>query len=133
MRLASWTKAVAALAAVTLVGACSQPANTTTSGVGDKDVATGGRLFSTADAETAKLKADVGPGVFPRTVTHALGQTKLEKKPTRVVVLDSGEPTTCWHSASRPSAWRPPRARPACRPTSPTGSRGSRRSATSTT
>ncbi|HEY2058736.1 MAG TPA: iron-siderophore ABC transporter substrate-binding protein [Amycolatopsis sp.] len=91
MRLASWTKAVAALAAVTLVGACSQPANTTTSGVGDKDVATGGRLFSTADAETAKLKADVGPGVFPRTVTHALGQTKLEKKPTRVVVLDSGE------------------------------------------
>jgi iron complex transport system substrate-binding protein len=89
--MARWTKVVAVLAAASLVGACSQPANTTTSGVGDKDVATGGRLFSTADAETAKLKADVGPGVFPRTVTHALGQTKLEKKPTRVVVLDSGE------------------------------------------
>ncbi|WP_328603793.1 iron-siderophore ABC transporter substrate-binding protein [Amycolatopsis sp. NBC_00345] len=89
--MARWTKVAAVLAAATLAGACSQPANTTTSGVGDKDVATGGRLFSTADAETAKLKADVGPGVFPRTVTHALGQTKLEKKPTRVVVLDSGE------------------------------------------
>ncbi|MFI5611008.1 ABC transporter substrate-binding protein [Amycolatopsis sp. NPDC051903] len=79
------------VAAATLLGACSQPANTTTSGVGDKDVATGGRLFATADTETAKLKADVGPGVFPRTVTHALGQTKIEKAPTRVVVLDSGE------------------------------------------
>ncbi|WP_326565551.1 iron-siderophore ABC transporter substrate-binding protein [Amycolatopsis rhabdoformis] len=89
--MARWTKVVGVLAAATLLGACSQPANTTTSGVGDKDVATGGRLFSTADTETAKLKADVGPGVFPRTVTHALGQTKIEKAPTRVIVLDSGE------------------------------------------
>jgi iron complex transport system substrate-binding protein len=86
-----WTRLAAALAAVTLLAACGQPERPSTSGVGDQDVATGGRLFSTADTETAKLGADVGPGVFPRTVTHALGKTKLEKKPERVVVLDSGE------------------------------------------
>jgi iron complex transport system substrate-binding protein len=60
-------------------------------GVGDTDVATGGRLFSTADAATAKLGSDAQPGVFPRTVKHALGETKIDKKPERVVVLDSGE------------------------------------------
>lgn len=60
-------------------------------GVGDTEVATGGRLFSTADQATAKLGSDAEPGVFPRTVKHALGETKLEKKPERVVVLDSGE------------------------------------------
>ena len=86
-----WTRLTAALAAVTLLAACGQPSKPSSSGVGDQDVATGGRLFSTADSETAKLGADVGPGVFPRTVTHALGKTKLDKKPTRVVVLDSGE------------------------------------------
>lgn len=86
-----WTRLAALLAAGTLLAACGQPEKPSTSGVGDTDVATGGRLFSTADTETAKLGADVGPGVFPRTVTHALGKTKLEKKPSRVVVLDSGE------------------------------------------
>ncbi|EOD67379.1 ABC transporter substrate-binding protein [Amycolatopsis vancoresmycina] len=86
-----WTPLVAVLASVTLLAACGQPSKPSSSGVGDQDVATGGRLFSTADAETAKLGADAGPGVFPRTVTHALGKTKLDKKPTRVVVLDSGE------------------------------------------
>jgi iron complex transport system substrate-binding protein len=86
-----WTRLTAVLAAVTLLAACDRPEKPSTSGVGDQDVATGGRLFSTADSETAKLGADVGPGVFPRTVTHALGKTKLDKKPTRVVVLDSGE------------------------------------------
>jgi len=86
-----WTSVVAVLASVTLLAACSQPSKPSSSGVGDQDVATGGRLFATADSETAKLGADVGPGVFPRTVTHALGKTKLDKKPTRVVVLDSGE------------------------------------------
>jgi iron complex transport system substrate-binding protein len=60
-------------------------------GVGDTEVATGGRLFSTADQATAKLGSDAAPGVFPRTVKHALGETKLDQKPERVVVLDSGE------------------------------------------
>jgi iron complex transport system substrate-binding protein len=60
-------------------------------GTGNADVATGGRLFGTADAETAKFKADVGPGVFPRTVTHARGTTTIPAAPTRVAVLDSGE------------------------------------------
>ncbi|GAB4586094.1 ABC transporter substrate-binding protein [Nocardia sp. IFM 10818] len=87
--------AVAAAAAVLLTG-CSQPATTpaTTGGPGshgDADVATGGKLFATADIETANLKADVGPGVFPRNLTQAMGTTRIEQKPTRVVVLDSGE------------------------------------------
>ncbi|MEV5967356.1 iron-siderophore ABC transporter substrate-binding protein [Kribbella sp. NPDC051952] len=60
-------------------------------GVGDTEVATGGRLFKTADEATAKLGSDAQPGQFPRTVKGALGDTKLEKKPSRVVVLDSGE------------------------------------------
>ncbi|SDY46354.1 iron complex transport system substrate-binding protein [Amycolatopsis xylanica] len=83
-----WTIAVAL---VLLVTACGQPAKPSSSGVGDTEVATGGRLFATADAETAKLGSDAAPGVFPRTVKHSLGETKLEKKPSRVVVLDSGE------------------------------------------
>jgi len=45
----------------------------------------------TADAETAKLGSDAAPGVFPRTVKGALGETKIPAKPSRVVVLDSGE------------------------------------------
>ncbi|MFI6166331.1 ABC transporter substrate-binding protein [Nocardia sp. NPDC051052] len=91
-----WTKAVVAVAALALLTACAAdptttPASAGDTGHGDKNVATGGAQFATADAETAKLKADVGPGVFPRTITQAMGQTRIEKKPTRVVVLDSGE------------------------------------------
>jgi iron complex transport system substrate-binding protein len=85
------TLVAACAVAVALVaagcGGSSQPAG----GSGNTDVATGGRLFSTADAETARLGADVGPGVFPRTLTHARGATRLETKPSRVVVLDTGE------------------------------------------
>jgi iron complex transport system substrate-binding protein len=88
-RWTCWGLAVA-LAAVLATGCAAQQPDTG-SGTGDKEVATGGRLFSTADAETAKLGADVGPGVFPRTITHARGTARLEAKPTRVVVLDSGE------------------------------------------
>jgi iron complex transport system substrate-binding protein len=70
-------------------GAGSPPAGS--GGSGNTDVATGGRLFSTADAETGKFGADAGPGVFPRTVTHARGATRLETRRARVVVLDTGE------------------------------------------
>ncbi|MCE3553783.1 iron-siderophore ABC transporter substrate-binding protein [Pseudonocardia sp. RS11V-5] len=71
-----------------LVAACAAPAPTSS---GNTDVATGGARFSTADAATAALGADVGPGVFPRTVTHARGTTRIDARPTRVVVLDTGE------------------------------------------
>lgn len=61
------------------------------SAAGNADVATGGSKFTTADQETAKLGTDAAPGVFPRTLKHANGETTLEKKPARVVVLDTGE------------------------------------------
>ena len=85
-----WTRVSAAALVVMCLSSCgtsespNQPA-------GNADVATGGALFATADTETAKLGSDAEPGVFPRTVTHALGETVLESKPTRVVVLDGGE------------------------------------------
>jgi iron complex transport system substrate-binding protein len=82
----------AVLMTVVLAGCGSKDnSKSADTGVGDTEVATGGRLFSTADEATAKLGSDAQPGVFPRTVKHALGETKLEKKPERVVVLDSGE------------------------------------------
>ncbi|MFC7659245.1 ABC transporter substrate-binding protein [Pseudonocardia benzenivorans] len=80
--------AAAALLALA-VGACSGPSQDTRPG--NTDVATGGTLFATADEATAAFGADVAPGVFPRTITHAAGTTRLEKKPQRIAVLDSGE------------------------------------------
>ena len=83
---------IGVLAALLVLAGCGgKDTGSADTGVGDKDVATGGRLFKTADEETAKLGSDAQPGQFPRTVKHALGETKLEKKPERVVVLDSGE------------------------------------------
>lgn len=85
-----WRRVSAAALAITFLASCgtSEPQNQP---AGNADVATGGALFATADTETAKLGSDADPGVFPRTVTHALGETVLESKPTRVVVLDGGE------------------------------------------
>jgi iron complex transport system substrate-binding protein len=83
---------VVATALLVLASGCGgEDTASTDTGPGDTEVATGGRLFKTADQETAKLGSDAQPGAFPRTVKHALGETKLEKKPERVVVLDSGE------------------------------------------
>ncbi|MGZ0147378.1 ABC transporter substrate-binding protein [Kribbella sp. WER1] len=82
---------VASAAVLALAGCGGGDTKSADTGVGDKEVATGGRLFSTADAETAKLGSDAAPGVFPRTVKDAVGSVQLPKKPERIVVLDSGE------------------------------------------
>lgn len=79
-----------ALALLVTLTACA-PDQQDNAGVGNKDVATGGAKFSTADAETAKFGSDAAPGVFPRTVTHAAGTTEIKSKPQRVVVLESDE------------------------------------------
>jgi ABC-type Fe3+-hydroxamate transport system substrate-binding protein len=83
--------AVAGALVLALVAGCGGASGAGSTGPGNTDVATGGRLFSTADEATAKLGADAAPGVFPRTITHARGTTRLEQKPQRVVVLDTGE------------------------------------------
>ncbi len=83
--------AVAGALVLAVVAGCGGASDAGSTGAGNTDVATGGRLFSTADEATAKLGADAAPGVFPRTVTQARGTTRLERKPERVVVLDTGE------------------------------------------
>ena len=76
IRIRSVAAGTLALAvAVTLAGCGGGDKKQADTGVGDTEVATGGRLFSTADAATAKLGSDAQPGVFPRTVKHALGET----------------------------------------------------------
>lgn len=82
-----------ALASIPLfgaLGACSSDDGLGSSS-GNDDVATGGERFGTADEETARLGSDAEPGTFPRTVVHATGSTEIAAKPTRVVVLDTGE------------------------------------------
>ncbi len=78
------------IALALLAGGCASDTNDRED-VGDKAVATGGPQFSTADEETAKLGTTAKAGEFPRTLTHALGETTIKTKPKRVVVLDSGE------------------------------------------
>jgi iron complex transport system substrate-binding protein len=58
---------------------------------GKKAVAQGGEDFGDAAAKTAAMGTDAEPGEFPRTVTHALGETEIKAEPKRVVVLDVGE------------------------------------------
>ncbi|MFE2756579.1 ABC transporter substrate-binding protein [Actinosynnema sp. NPDC059335] len=74
------------LAALTLA-ACGQ-ADTPT----DKPaVAQGGSEFGKAGEKSAGFGTDARPGQFPRTIKHAMGETVIEKRPERVVVLDGGE------------------------------------------
>ncbi|MGD9894696.1 MAG: ABC transporter substrate-binding protein, partial [Dehalococcoidia bacterium] len=47
-----------------------------------------------AIAAYAKYGTDAAPGVFPRTIRHALGETRIAAPPSRVVVLDTGEMDT---------------------------------------
>ncbi|WP_024793351.1 ABC transporter substrate-binding protein [Tomitella biformata] len=82
--------AVIAVASLLLTGCGSGTAQDSHS-PGNLDVATGGAQFATADTETAKFGSDAAPGEFPRTILHAKGETVIEAKPIRVVVLDSGE------------------------------------------
>lgn len=44
-----------------------------------------------AAAEYDDFGTDAAPGVFPRVVRHANGETEIPARPERVVVLDSGE------------------------------------------
>ncbi|MGC4105286.1 MAG: iron-siderophore ABC transporter substrate-binding protein [Thermomicrobiales bacterium] len=48
-----------------------------------------------AFAPYADFGTDAAPGVFPRTIRHAFGETTIEKQPERVVVLDTGELDAC--------------------------------------
>ncbi|SDM99179.1 ABC transporter substrate-binding protein [Allokutzneria albata] len=79
------TAAVVALAL--LLGACAtgKPPG------GQPAVAVGGSEFAKAAEESAKFGTDAAPGVFPRTIKHAMGSTALQKRPERVIVLDGGE------------------------------------------
>ncbi|GLZ30227.1 ABC transporter periplasmic component [Lentzea sp. NBRC 105346] len=77
--------ALAVLAAFSLA-ACGQSAPA------DKPaVAQGGSDFGKAGELSNGFGTKAKPGEFPRTIKHALGETKLEKKPERVIVLDTGE------------------------------------------
>lgn len=90
------TAAAVALAAALSLAACGGgdgPADPAAKGdtAKKKDVATGGKDFGDAAAETAAMGTDAQAGRFPRTLTHALGRTELKAAPKRVVVLDVGE------------------------------------------
>jgi iron complex transport system substrate-binding protein len=56
-----------------------------------KAVAQGGEDFAKAAEDTARMGTDAKAGQFPRTVEHAMGETEIEARPKRVVVLDVGE------------------------------------------
>ncbi|MFE5793051.1 ABC transporter substrate-binding protein [Streptomyces sp. NPDC056503] len=90
------TAAVVALAAALSLAACgggddSSDAAKKEDGTKKKDVAVGGKDFGDAAAKTAALGTDAKPGQFPRTLTHAMGESELKAAPKRVVVLDVGE------------------------------------------
>jgi iron complex transport system substrate-binding protein len=79
------SKRAALLVAVALtLTACSSTPDRPT-------VAQGGEDFGKAYELSNGFGTTQKPGEFPRTIKHAMGETKLEKKPERVVVLDTGE------------------------------------------
>ncbi|MEV8428478.1 ABC transporter substrate-binding protein [Streptomyces chartreusis] len=66
--------------------------NAGSAAAGDKkDVAKGGKDFASAAQKTAEMGTDAKPGQWPRTIEHAMGETVIESRPERVVVLDVGE------------------------------------------
>ncbi|WP_142194210.1 ABC transporter substrate-binding protein [Streptomyces calvus] len=89
--------AALALAAALSLSACGSSGGEgasaeSSAGAGDKKaVAQGGDDFADAAAKTAAMGTDAEPGEWPRTITHAMGETELKAQPRRVVVLDVGE------------------------------------------
>jgi len=55
-----------------------------------------------AIAAYARYGTDAAPGVFPRTIRHALGETTLKAAPARLVVLDTGEMDTAVDLSLKP-------------------------------
>jgi iron complex transport system substrate-binding protein len=79
------SKRAALLVAVALtLTACSSTPDKPT-------VSQGGEDFGKAYELSGGFGTTQKPGEFPRTIKHAMGETKLEKKPERVIVLDTGE------------------------------------------
>lgn len=58
--------------------------------------------IASATAPYARFGTDAAPGVFPRTVRHAMGETRIERAPVRVVTLDTGELDTAVELGIRP-------------------------------
>lgn len=100
--------ALALLASVALAacGGSSEDANTaadasteTSAPTGDHNPVAGAKPSTAPDAVSyanavepyAKFGTDAKAGEFPRTVRHAMGETKIDTAPKRVVTLDTGE------------------------------------------
>ena len=84
--------AVAAALSLAACGGSNDTADNKGSAGGDKKaVAQGGEDFASAAKKTAAMGTDAGPGEWPRTIEHAMGETVLKSQPKRVVVLDVGE------------------------------------------
>ncbi len=58
--------------------------------------------IASATAPYARFGTDAAPGVFPRTVRHAMGETRIERAPVRVVTLDTGELDTAIELGVKP-------------------------------
>ncbi|MFC5884727.1 ABC transporter substrate-binding protein [Kitasatospora aburaviensis] len=56
-----------------------------------KSVKQGGDDYATVIEKMKGFGTDAAPGVYPRTIRHAMGETVIPAKPVRVVVLDTGE------------------------------------------
>jgi len=58
--------------------------------------------IASATAPYTRFGTDARPGVFPRTVRHAMGETRIERAPVRVVTLDTGELDTAVELGIKP-------------------------------